>query len=63
VVLLRAVALYFIASGVIAWGSGLVLTMGRFAMPWLLLLIPIVGGILLWLLAKPFATLITKDLE
>jgi len=27
------------------------------------MLLPLVGGILLWILAKPCATLITKDLE
>ena len=61
VVVTRAVSVFVIISGVLAWGTGLVVTRG--GAPLLAMLLPVVSGILLWFLAKPCAALITRDLE
>jgi hypothetical protein len=64
VVATRSAALYVILSGVFAWGAGLIMSGGSgFGLPLILMLLPIVAGLLLWFLAKPFAVLVTRDLE
>ncbi len=59
VVVLRFAGLYLVARGLfgipfLAFGIGI---------PFLAFLLPILGGILLWWVAKPCATLIMNDLE
>lgn len=64
VVVARATGLFVILQAVFAWATGLIMTRGvGLGIPVWALLLPIIGGILLWLVAKPFATLITRDLE
>jgi len=64
VVVARATGVFVILQGVFAWATGLVLTRGvGLGMPVWAMLLPIVGGLLLWVVAKPCAALITKDLE
>jgi hypothetical protein len=64
VVGIRSVALYVILSGLFSWIARLIVTRGSgLGIPILAMLLPIFGGLLLWVLAKPFATLLTKDLE
>jgi hypothetical protein len=48
--------------GLLAWAAGILLTNDGLRMPLTALLLPILGGILLWFLAKPLAALITNDL-
>ena len=64
VVVARAAGVFLILQGLFAWATGLVVTRGAgLGIPVWAMSLPIVGGILLWLLAKPCAALITRDLD
>ena len=64
VVVARATGVFLILNAVLSWVTGLILTRGvGLGIPIGALLLPIVGGVLLWLVAKPCAALITRDLE
>ena len=64
VIVARATGVFLILKAVLSWGTGLILTRGvGLGVPVWALLLPIVGGVLLWLVAKPCAALITRDLE
>ena len=64
VVVFRALGLYYAGSAVLGFIVGAVLTRGMMgASPLMVLLLPLIGGILLWVLAQPCAALMTRDLE
>jgi hypothetical protein len=64
VVVFRALGLYYAGSAILGFIVGILLTRGMMGgSPLMVLLVPLSGGILLWVLAKPCATLMTNDLE
>lgn len=64
VVVFRALGFYCLASSLLGILVGLIVSRGiNGGLQLVVMLLPLVGGILLWILAKPCATLITKDLE